>query len=480
MNNKLLHLFHILPYPLKVLAASAQGYRLRGWRYGPETERLVAEALDRETWSPEKWQAWQAERLAYVLYRAVTKVPYYREQWAQRRRHGDQASWEYLENWPILEKTPLRQNPKAFLAEDCNVSKMYQDGTSGSTGTPLDIWLSRAAVRTWYALFEARWRRWYGVSRHDRWAILGGKLVTPVEQRRAPFWVWNPALNQLYMSTYHLAPDFISHYFNALRRYRIRYLWGYTSALYALAQELLQSGQSPLPMQVVITNAEPLFDYQRQAIAKAFQCQVRETYGMTEEVTAASECEAGRLHLWPEVGITEVLDGGYPVPRGHFGDLIGTGLLNIDMPLVRYRVGDRAAFPSEEGPCRCHRTLPLMGAISGRIDDLVFTPDGRIIGQQLDTIFDSDITIREGQIIQDKIDQFRIRFVPASGFTPEAGRTLISRLHNRIGNVEVILESVSAIPRGANGKFRVVVCNLSADEKRRLQPYAAKSGDSVI
>jgi len=36
-----------------------------------------------------------------------------------------------------------------------------------------------------------------------------------------PFWVWNAALNQLYMSSYYLAPDLIPYYFDALKRYRI-------------------------------------------------------------------------------------------------------------------------------------------------------------------------------------------------------------------------------------------------------------------
>ena len=211
MHDKLLRLYHRLPYPLRVLAASGRGYYLRWWRYGPETERLVAEALERETWSPARWQAWQQERLALVLHRAAKKVPYYREQWSARRRRGDRAAWEYLENWPILEKEHIRQNPRAFVADDCQIQKMYHEHTSGSTGKPLDLWWSRATVKAWYALFEARWRRWYGVSRQDRWAILGGQLVAPVQTRRPPFWVWNAALQQLYLTSYHLAPDLLTH-----------------------------------------------------------------------------------------------------------------------------------------------------------------------------------------------------------------------------------------------------------------------------
>src|SRR5688572_21060557 len=114
-----LQLYHKLPSGLRGLAASYRGWQLRNWRYGPETERLVAEALERDSWSTERWKTYQEERLSYVLRRAVTKVPYYRDQWAARQRNGDRTSWEYLENWPVLEKETLRSDSRAFVADDC-------------------------------------------------------------------------------------------------------------------------------------------------------------------------------------------------------------------------------------------------------------------------------------------------------------------------------------------------------------------------
>src|SRR5687768_4406316 len=101
-------LYYNFPPLLRSLAASLYGFSLRSWRYGPESELLITEALEREHWSLQRWKAWQEERLAYVLHRAATQVPYYREYWTARRRHGDRASWEYLENWPLLGKNTLR------------------------------------------------------------------------------------------------------------------------------------------------------------------------------------------------------------------------------------------------------------------------------------------------------------------------------------------------------------------------------------
>ena len=303
-----LRIYHKLPYPAQMLAAGARGRYLNRWRYSADTEPMTAEFLARERWSAEAWQTWREERLAFVLRRAAADVPYYREQWARRRAAGDHVSVDYLENWPVLSKEALRATPRAFLADDCDPKSMFYEHTSGTTGKPLHIWLSRETVRAWFALFEARARRWYGVDRHDRWAILGGQLIAPVERERPPFWVWNMGLNQLYLSAYHLAPENIAAYVEAMKKYDVRYLLGYPSGLYRLAREILDQKLAAPRLLVAIGNAEPLLDHQREVIAAAFDCPARETYGMAEIAAAASDCEQGRLHVWPEAGHIEIFD----------------------------------------------------------------------------------------------------------------------------------------------------------------------------
>jgi phenylacetate-CoA ligase len=469
MKDHVLHLYHRLPGPARSVVASLRGYRLRSWRYGPETERLVGEALERESWSAERWESWREERLGFLLRRAATAVPYYREQWAARRRRGDRASCEYLENWPVLEKDALRETPKAFVADDRDVRRMFHVHTSGTTGKALDVWYDRETAREWYALFEARCRRWSGVSRRDRWAILGGQLVRPAHVRRPPFWVWNAALRQLYMSSYHLAPDLMAHYLDALVSHRVGYLLGYTSSLYALAQEAQRLGRRDLRMAVVLTNAEPLFDYQRRVIEEVFQCPVRETYGMAELAAGASECEAGALHLWPEASAVEVCGGVEDEAGNVVGDLVSTGLLNDAMPLVRYRVGDRVrlARRADGERCACGRTLPRLASIEGRADDVLYTADGRRVGR-LDPVFKANLPVREAQIIQEALGRIRVRYVPAQGFTRATAESITERLRARMGEVEVVLERVEEVPRGANGKFRAVVCDLPRETRAAL------------
>ena len=470
MKELLLKTYHRLPAPLRSVAASMRGLSLRSWRYGPETERLIHEALEREHWSPEQWKTWQEGRLAYVLHRAATQVRYYREQWAARRRRGDKASWEYLENWPLLEKETLRENPKAFVADDCDIRNMYKDHTAGTTGTPLDLWLSRATVRAWFALFEVRTRRWNGVSRAEHWATLGGQPVIPADTCHPPFWVWNAPMNQLYLSANHISRRNVAAYIDALSRYGITHMLAYSASASVLAREALDLGLSIAGLRLVITIAEPLTPWQRATLRLGLGCEVRESYGMGEIVAAATECPAGTLHLWPEVGWLEVLSDAedIPLPCGTSGRLICTSLLNADMPLIRYTVGDRGRIAAEEISCKCGRTLPSLSGVEGRTNDLLITRDGRRV-YWLNPIF-YGLPLREGQIIQETLERIRIRYVPAPAFTHKDERLIIERLLARMGAVEVLLEQIDEVPRAANGKFRAVICKLPPEQRESILP----------
>ena len=101
-------------------------------------------------------------------------------------RGSERAIGRSWQNWPILEKEQLREHPRissstavtrADFSKITPAARRVPRCGSGQVGETL---------RRWYALFEARGRRWYGVSRHDRWAILGGQLIKPVRETRLP------------------------------------------------------------------------------------------------------------------------------------------------------------------------------------------------------------------------------------------------------------------------------------------------------
>lgn len=448
-------IYHRAPYPLRVAGASARGIVLRRRRYSRHTETLVDQALSRENWTAGEWGAWQDDRLGALLRSVQGKVPAYRE-----FALASGSSAEALAAFPLLHKERLRLDPRSFVRVDA-ANHLVTENTSGTSGTPLKLWISRTEYQDWYALCEARWRRWYGVTRHDRWAIVGGQPVVPPKATRPPYWVWNAALSQLYLSSYHVASHTAADYVRAMDHHRVTYLLGYPSSIHALAQACLELEIRPKPLRVVIGNAEPVLDHQRSVIEDVFGCPVRETYGMAEFVAAASECEHRRLHLWPEVGVLEVLEQGSdrPVSQGYLGRFVCTGLLNQTMPLVRYLVGDYGSL-SAGADCACGRHLPILERVEGRSDDLVRTADGRLIGR-LDPIFKGSHPIKAAQVIQEDFDFFRLVLVPAAGFDLSSTESIVQRLRDRVGEVRVEVELVEDLPVGPNGKFKAVVSKVT-------------------
>jgi phenylacetate-CoA ligase len=286
------------------------------------------------------------ERLSYVLHRAATRVPYYKDYWTKQRREGNMASWEILQNWPILKKEILKDKPFAFVAEDCESKDMFCENTSGTSGTPLTIYIKRDVLRQYYALLEARVRRWNNVMIKERWAILGGQRVVPFHQSKPPFWVYNAGLNQLYLSTYHLSSKNAKWYIDALQEYAPTHMFVYPSSAHVLALAILENGLIPPKLKVIISSCEVLLESHKKTISEAFRCPLRNYYGMSEMVSAFSECDNGAMHTWPEVGLSEILNDAEDVPaeKGEVGRLISTGLLNADMPLIRYEIGDRVVW----------------------------------------------------------------------------------------------------------------------------------------
>jgi phenylacetate-CoA ligase len=157
------------------------------------------------------------------------------------------------------------------------------------------------------------------------------------------------------------------------------------------------------------------------------------------------------------------MDGATPAAAGTDGDLVCTGLANPDMPLIRYRVGDRGRLPAAADACPCGRGLPVLSQVEGRIGDALYTRDGRRIGRLINVL--NGTPIREAQIIQLSLDRLEIRYVTTPAAGERAGEELAEKVRERMGDVSIDLVPLAEIPRGPNGKLRMTVCRLSEEEK---------------
>jgi len=460
--KRFLKTYHSLPVPLWPVLASLQAFLLKRRRYGAVFREEVPKIRERTHWERDRWQAYQRQQLAVVLDRAARMVPAYRGNPGVGPGAAGQAL-DVLRRWPLLDVEYFRHHPDLYRDPEFGFRRCVTLYTSGSTGTPKKIVRDARAEQLNYAYTEARWRNTAGVKLGDRWVMIGGQLVVPVERRRPPFWVAAYPMGQLYMSSYHLQPEFAEDYIRAIRAWKPAYILGYASSLNALAEFAERTGIKP-ELRCILSNAEPLYAHVRERLQRVFGCRVVDTYGATEGAFLGFECEAGKMHISPDFGVFEVLrDDGTPCAPGEPGHAVVTGLTNRAMPLIRYSNGDLVSWASRQD-CECGCSFPVLESIEGRMDDMLQLPNGRQIGR-LDPVFKGGFPIREAQIAQLKNGAIEVRLVPelpegGSGNRWNAGydAQLMSELRARIGpDVPVRIRIVDSIPRGRNNKFKAVV-----------------------
>ncbi|UCF34781.1 MAG: phenylacetate--CoA ligase family protein [Phycisphaerales bacterium] len=459
---------------LRDLAATLKGLQLHHERYGRRYREIIEEIQDRDTWSREKLLAYQAERLRSLIRHAAAHVPYYRNLFGRLGLSAEHIQGiQDLPKLPILEKRVLREDPFCLMDEREERSRLITEETSGTTGTPLRIYKTRESLQANYAYYEARCRQVAGMEfGKDPFVMLGVRQVAPIERTRPPFWCYNYVWKQLYMSVYHLSDQYLGAYCRELRGRPYRAVLGYPSSIYAVARYVLEAGKPKFDFKAALTSAETLYDEQRSVIEEAFGCRVYDQYGCSENCAFAAECREGRMHISPEYGVVEVVDQqGRVVPPGVQGDLICTGLVNFGQVLIRYRIGDTGALSAEA--CPCGSPLPVLGRLEGRTDQLLITRDGRRIAR-FDPVLKDVERVKECQIVQDDLDLFRIRLVPAAGYGKADGERVVQNLIEYIGDARIELVIEDSIERAASGKFIASVCNLTKEQIRSACGAAAQ------
>lgn len=422
----------------------------------PWVWRRCEAVMRRERAHPLMHRARQERALAKLFARARDIPAYAREAAAAPQRN----LLEYLAAFPVIDKTSLRERQASYLPHG-RVPRRFAAllaETSGTTGTPLDVYRSYGSALVEEAFHLQSWR-WAGWQPGERQAVLRGERFMPVAERRPPYWFEDVAGNQLFLSTRHLGRDTVRAFGERLLAYRARQLRAYPSAAYELANLLAEAGID-VHFEAVITGSEMLYDFQRERIESVFGAQVFDHYGMAERVAFAAECELGRMHANPEYGVLEIVDDAGNPTDGE-GTIVGTSLFNHVMPLIRYRMNDTARWSRE--PCACGRTYPIIERISGRLADQLYDVDGRAVNcTVIGFAFDGMRNIHKAQVAQTAVDRWTIRIVPTAEYSHSDGERVLDKLARQVSaRVQAHIELVRDIPVLPSGKYKWVVQELA-------------------
>jgi phenylacetate-CoA ligase len=152
----------------------------------------------------------------------------------------------------------------------------------------------------------------------------------------------------------------------------------------------------------------------------------------------------------------EILYAEYRRTEPGRSQLIMTDLINYGMPLIRYETGD-LAIPLQ-GTCPCGRGLARIGDIEGRVIDLLPTRSGGYVNGQLFATFHWIEGVKQYQVVQEKMDAFRIRIVPQPAFKETNLDSIVRTIRENFGDdTSIHIEYLENIPFTKGGKYKLIV-----------------------
>ncbi len=429
---------------------------LDGWK----TFRLIRQALASSRWRLEDLRQIQEERLRMLLIHAYQNVPLYRGLYKEAGYHPEEfRSLDDIDKIPILQKHRLKQaSPEEVVAQGIDPHRCGVVETSGSTGTPLRIFLGARdqqwqRVVAWRILFEHGFR-WTDRTLEIRMTF--GRQFFIQRLGIAPK-EWCSILDP---------PEFWA---QRMVETRPDVIVAGAGTLHTLAETVQSLGLNLPAPRLIISDSETLSPVTRQLVRRALGTVPVDVYGLVELSNFAWECERhSGFHVSADSHIVEVA-----AASGESGPIITTALGMWTMPMIRYETGDLAEV--ETTPCPCGRSLPLLRRIYGRRVDSVALKDGRrIFWPFFHEVLGRYDELHQWRILQNEMNEVQLQIVVTNN-----AQGLLSRIESDLqavlpGEIHLRVERVEKIPLSPGEKTRMIISKVGAATEQ--QPDSGRQG----
>lgn len=420
------------------------------------TFRKMVKKLDAsQYYTVDQLELQQDKKLQKLIKHCYRNVPYYIELFNKLQlKPEDIRTKNDLSKLPFLDKFIVRENFDKLTAN--NIPKIFaaKAETSGTTGTPSKFLRDYSSINFENAVL---WRFREAVAGNGiKRVVLRGDIVVPVDKDKPPFWKSYPLNKELYMSSYHISYENAPIYYKKMCDFGAEEIYAFPSSVYLLAKYFYDLGKK-IKLKAIFTSSENISDKQRKLIEDVFMCRIYDWYGQVERVSAIGQCEKGTYHIIEDYSITETIE----TENGF--ELVGTNLHNYVMPLLRFRTGDFVNL--SENKCTCGRNFRSITKIQGRCLEYILTRSGNKIPLFLVTdSIDVEDNVSEAQFIQEKKGEVIVNIVKGEKYTEKDKLKIIRSIKEHASpDMLVIVNEVSSISRGANGKVISSIIRVTDD-----------------
>jgi len=410
-------------------------------------------------------EAIQLAGLKQLLEHAQNNCSYYRETWKELGfEPGKLVSLDDLSQLPVLDKETIRENYDGFVAKT-HSGKNILKATGGSSGSPFQFELDGVSNERRQAVM---WRGYgaIGAGLGTKTLYVWGAHIAPVGKKtQIKDRLYHLFYNRKILNSFDMRDDNVGDYVHAHNQYRPRAVVGYVNPLVTMADYILENKLAVHAPEAILTGAEPLYEFQREKIERAFKAPVYNTYGCREFMLIGSECtERNGLHINIDHLVVELVDSDGQSAGVSHGDVVVTDLYNYGFPLIRYRNGDQASL-GEATDCACGSPLPRLRSIDGRKLDVIRTPDGKAIpGEFFPHLLKDYPAVKQFQIVQETLDTVDLNVALNDGFAAQDLHEALALVEKHLGDtVNVQLHILREIPLTSSGKLRVAISKVQGE-----------------
>lgn len=418
-------------------------------------------------WPAERLAALQDRRARAMVAHAYATVPYYRDAMlAGGLRPDDFRTAADLAQLPIVEGAELAAAPDRFLSSAFAGRDTLMVDTTGTTGHYKRIHHDVDAVLI--ALAAGGRRR------------AAGEAVPGARRRGPAVAIVPPAGTNAAVRAFHrkhllpfmadrLEQTFLSidrpfaELADALNRLEPDSIVSFGRFVGYLYRRALESNLAIHAPRLIWYGGDAMPEADRRLIEERLGVPVFSTYQSCEFLRIAFQCERREgLHVHADQVAVRVVGGdGRDLPPGTPGDVVVSNLVNRATVLLNYRLGDRVAL--SDARCPCGRTLPVIGALDGRSEDLLVRADGELVHESIVLRRLYGVPgLSNVALVQQAPDRIDAKLVVAPG--ADASRTVagvreaLAELVGRFDGLELGIAVVDELPVGPGGKFRAVTC----------------------
>jgi phenylacetate-CoA ligase len=393
------------------------------------------------------------DRLLEVVNKVFQEVPFYRE-----KGYGPILSVDDFElKVKTIDKDIVLDHFESFINPNVDIKKYDKGTTGGTSGKPLKLLMCPNRYVTELATMHYLWSK-VGYSFHVRAVIRNHKL------NDGQVFKVNPITKEIIFDGFKLNNEYFEQIYKVLFKYKVRFLHCYPSTAYEFSKFLYNTNKDVSFIRSFLCGSENVITHHRDFIVNNLGVNFFSFYGHSEKLvlggtTILTDKGINENYVFENsYGYFELLDetGNVIKEVGKVGEIVGTSLNNIGMPLVRYRTGDYASYVTMDSVSSTNVKVPVVSPILGRwAGDKIYNSDGSFVTTTALNLHSDIYEKIDGiQYVQDIPGELNVLIIQGKDYTSSTESSILKHFTEALSaDAKIVIKYVSSLIKKDNGKF---------------------------